>query len=229
MQSGRILKNKTTVKALLIDLDDTLVFGDKEEVLERLSAIARSLSLKIGQEQLRQICERNSCMIDMISEVIADENISREEFEEEKKKFDGKFDDLLYLGDGVMDTLNYLKELNIPLAIVSTRTSVAINRLLKKMGAFEYFDAIVGRDECKDRKPSPEPIEYALKQLGITSKENIYMVGDKQKEDIQGAINAGVKSILVNENLDKQEAQPTLHIEQFKDLRALKIFQDKAL
>jgi len=226
MQLSEILKNKIIARALLVDLDNVLIFGDKTEVVERLYATTSSLSFAIGKEQLRQICEQNNCMIEMISEIIKDENISREEFEKEKEKFDGKFDELLSLGDEVIATLNYFKELNIPLAIVSTRTSSAIPRILKKRKILKYFDVIVGRNECKDKKPSPEPIEYALKQLGIISKENVYMIGDRQNIDIQAAINAGVNSILVNKNLDEQGARPTLHVEQFKDLRTLKIFKD---
>ena len=69
----------------------------------------------------------------MISEIIKDKNIPREEFEKAKEKFDGKFDNLLSLGDEVRETLEYLRELGLPLAIVSSRTSSAIIRILEKM------------------------------------------------------------------------------------------------
>ena len=226
MPTSQVLDNKKNVRALLIDLDGVLIFGDKTEVLERLSAVTKSLSLKISKEQLKQICEHTSCMITMISEIIKDQDIPREKFEKEKEKFAGKFDDLLYLGDGVRETLDYLEKQNIPLAIVSTRTSSAIPRILEKKGILKYFNVIVGREECKEKKPSPEPIEYALRQLGITSKDGVYMVGDRQAEDIQGAINAGIKSVLINKNFDEREAKPTLHIEQFKYLQALEIFSN---
>ena len=225
MRSSKTLKNKTAVEAVLIDLDEVLIFGDKVEIVERLFATTTSLSLKIGKRQLREICEQNNCIIDMISEIIKDENVSREEFEKAKEIFEGKFDSLLSLGDGVTETLDYLRELGVPLAIVSSRTSSAIPRILKKMEIIIYFDVIVGREECRDKKPSSEPIEYALRQLEISSKENVYMIGDRQSIDIQSAINAGVGSILVNKKLDKQGALPTLQIEKFKDLRSLKIFQ----
>lgn len=208
-------------KVFLIDLDNTLIFGDKKEVVARLFSVSESLRLGINIKTIRRICENNSCIKEMILEIAEQGNIGVDALMERKKEFDGKFDHLLFLGEGVADTLDILKKRGNPLAIVSTRTSSSIPRILKKLGVFDYFDAIVGRDDYKEKKPACDPFEKALADLGLDSKEGVYMIGDRQDEDIAGAVNFGIGSVLVNKELNANFAQPTYHIRKFRELSLL--------
>ena len=75
----------------------------------------------------------------------------------------------------VEEMLKYLKALDFPLAVVSTK----------------YFDVIIGENDVKRSKPDPEGILCALKKLNC---QEGYYVGDNVT-DIQAGINAGIKTV----------------------------------
>lgn len=97
--------------------------------------------------------------------------------------------------DGVVDTLYKLKEQGYKLAIVSTKRRDMIDRGIKLMKCENLFDTIVGLEDVKHTKPDPEPIELALKRLGV-EKEHALMIGDNY-HDIVGGQKAGVDTAAV--------------------------------
>lgn len=54
-----------------------------------------------------------------------------------------------------------------------------------------FFDVIVGLDDCKEPKPSPEPLLKAINELYIEPKDCIY-IGD-QPTDVLAANAAGIE------------------------------------
>lgn len=101
-------------------------------------------------------------------------------------------DNLVTEYDGVVDTLEKLKEKGIRLAIVSTKRRDTIEKGLELMGAKHLFEFWVGVDSVKNVKPDPEPVLLAIEKLGV-SKEDVMMIGDNY-HDILAGKNAGVKS-----------------------------------
>jgi phosphoglycolate phosphatase len=79
------------------------------------------------------------------------------------------------------------------LAVVTTKTTNYTIPLLKKLGIFEYFETIIGRQEVKNPKPDPEPIQTALKNMGIASSRDVFMIGDT-KLDLIAANRASISS-----------------------------------
>ena len=57
------------------------------------------------------------------------------------------------------------------------------------------IDHIVGGDKVEQSKPSPEGLEFAIKQSGIKKKDTLY-IGDSPS-DGKTSINAGVRFIAV--------------------------------
>lgn len=53
-------------------------------------------------------------------------------------------------------------------------------------------------------KPDPRIFKEALNRMGCKPEDSV-MVGDKFKEDIIGAVNAGMSAILVNSKLKDDE------------------------
>lgn len=94
--------------------------------------------------------------------------------------------------EGVVDTLELLKEKGIRLAIVSTKRRDTIMRGLEIMGAAHLFEVIIGIDDVSHVKPDPEPILLALEKLGV-NKSDAIMIGDNS-HDIEGGKNAGVRT-----------------------------------
>lgn len=79
------------------------------------------------------------------------------------------------------------------LAVVTTKTTQYSIPLLKNLALFEYFEIIIGRQEVKNPKPDPEPIQTALKNMKIKPSKNVFMVGDT-KLDLIAANRAHISS-----------------------------------
>ena len=101
-------------------------------------------------------------------------------------------DELVKEYDGVVETLEKLKEIGIRLVIVSTKRRDTIARGLEIMGAAHLFEFVVGLDDVTHVKPNPEPILLAIEKLGVT-KEDVIMIGDNS-HDIEGGKNGGVRT-----------------------------------
>lgn len=82
------------------------------------------------------------------------------------------------------------------LGIVTTKTGSYSKELLEHMDVMKYFQTLVGRENVENPKPHPEPINVALKNLGINNKEayEIWMIGDT-KLDLISAKEANVHSL----------------------------------
>lgn len=112
-------------------------------------------------------------------------------------------DELVTEFDGILPTLEQLKEQGIRLAIVSTKRRDTIKKGLKLMGANHLFEFIIGIDDVKNVKPDPEPVLLAIEKLDV-SKDEVMMIGDNY-HDIEAGKNAGVKTAGVAWSLKGEE------------------------
>jgi phosphoglycolate phosphatase len=96
---------------------------------------------------------------------------------------------------GVVETLSSLRELGLPLAVVTNKPYAATIDILEVLGLRTYFDAVIGGDTLPERKPHPAPILAALEHLGV-APEAALMVGDNY-HDVQAARAAGVRAFAV--------------------------------
>ena len=96
--------------------------------------------------------------------------------------------------DGVMELIGTLKEKGYAVAIVSNKIDSAVKELNEL-----YFKGIIpvaiGDKEGIRRKPAPDTVFEALKELGKRKEEAVY-VGDSDV-DIETAKNAGIPCISV--------------------------------
>lgn len=90
--------------------------------------------------------------------------------------------------DGVMDTLNILKDKGIPMGVVTSKLTEVAYIGLDQFEITNYFKAIIGPSEVKNLKPDPEGIHKAMKILDV---DKAIYIGDN-KSDIKAGINAGV-------------------------------------
>lgn len=67
---------------------------------------------------------------------------------------------------------------------------------LKKLGINQHFNSVVISQDCGWRKPHPKIFSDALKRLDVKPAEVVF-VGDSPKEDIKGALEAGLKTVFV--------------------------------
>lgn len=92
-------------------------------------------------------------------------------------------------------------------------------KLLEREGLLEFFDVVVVSGAVNVRKPSPEIFLKALKKLGVKAEETVF-VGDTVDADVEGAKNAGMKTVFIERRAQKgaDEACPTQTIKRLGDL-----------
>ena len=124
----------------------------------------------------------------------------------------------VYVYPTVKETLEYLKQQGYPLAIVTTKSSVAAYVGLDTFDLTKYFDVVIGLDDVTITKPNPEGLYKAMQQLEVSKA---VMIGDNVS-DIQAGKNAGVYTIGVKwspKGYQKMaDLQPDLLIDEMKEI-----------
>lgn len=87
-------------------------------------------------------------------------------------------------------TIKTLKEAGAKTGIISTKFRYRIRELLDKTQLTDWFDIIVGGEDVKTPKPSPEGLLFAIEHLGVSKEKTLY-IGDSVV-DAETALAAGV-------------------------------------
>ena len=96
---------------------------------------------------------------------------------------------------GICEMLTGLKQLGYRLAIVSNKFDAAVKGLNQDFFS-EYISVAIGESSSVRKKPAPDTVFQAMKELGATPEECIY-IGDSEV-DIQTAANAEIPCISVD-------------------------------
>ncbi len=96
--------------------------------------------------------------------------------------------------DGILELMKALKERGYKMAIVSNKIDSAVKELNERFFS-EYVDVAIGEKEGIRRKPAPDTVFTALKELGSDVSEAVY-IGDSEV-DFQTAVNSGLPCISV--------------------------------
>lgn len=188
-------KTHTDVKAIIFDLDGTLLYT--------LEDLKRAVNYALEQHGMkaRTIEEIRSFVgngVRLLVERAVGSNVDSEILEAVFSDFMAYYDkhcnDNTRPYDGILDLLKELKERGIKMAIVSNKIDSAV-KSLDKLYFSEYMTAAIGETEQIKRKPAPDMVLKALSELGVSPDEAIY-VGDSEV-DIKTAQNAGLESISV--------------------------------
>lgn len=97
--------------------------------------------------------------------------------------------------DGVLNLMKILYHRGFKLAIVSNKNDAAVKEL-NEIYFSQYTKAAIGDRKGANRKPAPDAVFAALKELG-SKKENAVYVGDSEV-DYETAVNSGLDCILVS-------------------------------
>lgn len=122
------------------------------------------------------------------------------------------------------DTLLHVLGTRYRLGLVSNFDHApTARRILADHGIARYFETIVISDEVGRRKPHPEIFATALKALG-TSADDALFVGDSVSDDIVGAANAHLPVVWINaknEALPPDVPAPQYVIADLRELRSI--------
>ena len=97
--------------------------------------------------------------------------------------------------DGIPEMLDELKRRGCRMAVVSNKMMAATQELITHF--FPQIEVAIGEHEAEGirKKPAPDTVREALRQLGVTTKNAVY-VGDSDV-DIETAYNSGLPCISV--------------------------------
>lgn len=96
--------------------------------------------------------------------------------------------------DGILPLLEQLKEEGFALAIVSNKLDSAVKEL-SEIYFHDFIEVAIGEREGVKRKPAPDTVFAALKELSVSGEGAVY-VGDSDV-DVMTAKNAGLPCIAV--------------------------------
>lgn len=120
----------------------------------------------------------------------------------------------------VIETLSTLQTQGLRFCIITNKPEQFTPTVLMEHDLFDFFELVLSGDTLPEKKPSPEPLLYALKKFGLT-KDQVAMVGDSSS-DILAANAAGIKSVCVtygyNHGNDPKDLPASCHIDSFAEL-----------
>jgi putative hydrolase of the HAD superfamily len=127
--------------------------------------------------------------------------------------------------DEVPEVLAALAEREVQVGVVSN-WSEHLPELLEALGICESIDFVVTSADLRSEKPERAIFERALFRAGAAADEAVH-VGDHFERDVRGALNAGMRAVLVDRCVgdpSDREGVPVIG-----DLRDLPILLDAAV
>ncbi len=123
---------------------------------------------------------------------------------------------------GVRDLLLNLRNRDIATAIITDLTSQIQFRKIVYFGLDDCFDYVVTSEEAGADKPDPAPFRLAIAKLGV-APEDIWMVGDSPRCDVEGARAFGMTTLLRTDHPARSRSEPEADVV-FDDFRELDRF-----
>lgn len=105
--------------------------------------------------------------------------------------------DTVVFYDHALETVQALKGKVLQCA-VTNGTKVAQDRKLKNSGLDKEFDHIFISEVVGIEKPNKEFFDAVFAKIGVFASEEVLIVGDSLTSDIQGGVNAGIKTCWFN-------------------------------
>ena len=125
-----------------------------------------------------------------------------------------------HLYPGVRQFLKTMSERGIPQVIITNKSELFTDKLLKLMNIHPYFQLFLGGDSLMEKKPHPLPLLHAMEKFGISQEESL-MIGDSSN-DVKAARAANVAVIALpygyNHGEPIENANPDLVVETLDQL-----------
>jgi len=210
-------------RAILFDAGDILYF--RPYMGRRFTAFLKGLTIDTiedpaaDKEALRQRAYQGEINQDQYREAILRlYGITQPEHIVRGKQILEEEENAVQFFDGVKETLNTLKEQGYLLGIVTDTAQPVHVKLgwFEQAGFGDVWDSIITSREIGARKPDPTIYNAALRQLGVTAQEAVF-VGHKASE-LEGARAVGMTTIALNY---EETAKADFYIAHFSDLLTL--------
>lgn len=216
-----IIMEKRIIKAVLFDLDGTIIDTEKYyrknwpktfasfgySITDEQGLKLRSLGSPYAEEYLKKLFGEDI-------DVEAIKKYARSLVDEDVKK------NGIEVKPGVMSCLKFLRSKNIKVAIVTATAVERTKRYVDEIGLSAYFDDIISAKDVKCGKPAPDVYLTACEKLNI-KPENTIAVEDSPN-GVMSASRAGCNTVMVP---DQTEPDDELKEYIFVTLKSLNDFE----
>jgi len=202
--------NKHTTKAILVDLDDTLLdftYLTKSRIRYATSYIKSELTdteAKCIVEEFDKITHNlasrdawgETTRMDRINHAVCKAGIHSTDIAEKLCHiYANALDQGIRLLNGAKELLHEARHCEV--CLITNGESKRQRLKVELLGIEDLLDHIIISGEFGSQKPDPSIFEHALSITGAQPQEAI-MVGDNENTDIQGAVAAKIPSIWIN-------------------------------
>ncbi len=222
------------IKYVLLDLDETILDFLRSE----REALERTLRL-VGTEPTDAIARRYSVINDAHWKRLEKGELTRDEVK--RGRFEQLFAELGVVYDADIARKYYEEQIatiayflpdaerlleilyqRYALYIVSNGTSAVQHGRIDKLGLARYFQKIFLSEEIGFVKPRREFFDRCFAEIPDFDPEKAIVVGDSLTSDIQGGINAGIKTCWVNlKGMTAKEIVPTVTVTELMQIPAV--------
>lgn len=181
---------------VLFDLDGTLI-DTAPDFIRCLNALRQQCGLAaLPAEQIRRSVSNGArAMIEIGFGLTPDDGDYLERHSAFLDLYEAGVAEETVLFPGIAELLDWLEQQEIPWGIVTNKPERFTAPLLAALALDSRCAAIICPDHVSQRKPHPESLLLACKQIGADPASGIY-VGDHRR-DIEAGHNAGMKTIAV--------------------------------
>jgi pyrophosphatase PpaX len=178
------------VKAILWDLDDTLL----ATLPGRMTALAHAYEACLGTSVDALALWRSHRGGTL-------EDLGRRLLGDDYQRFTRAYRDFYYANDrpcnpyeGIEPLLARYLARGVPMGVVTSKIAWGATDELSRAGLLQYFEVVVGFDDCDRHKPDPQPLHMAMERLCVDDSCGVAFVGDSPA-DMFAARNAGCRSV----------------------------------
>ena len=178
------------IEAVLFDLDGT-VADTNELVFTSFKELFKKMGMEVEDEVIY------SFFGEPLMNSLKKYSDQPEELVGHFRDFNEKVhDEMIKPFDGVIETLEGLKERGIKLGIVTSKRAFMAKKSLETLDLAKHFSVVVTPEDTRKHKPYPEPLLKACELLGGIDPKNTMMVGDATYDVLCGN-KAGAKTVAV--------------------------------
>lgn len=190
------------IKAVIFDIDNTL-YHEIEYFIDVVSAYN---PLSVYVDEIRQLLEAGFrySSADILRDILLHFDLYS------KKHHDDLFDiyrsvhSNIILDEDAKISLEYLKRHNIKIGVLTNGVGQVQRNKFKCLNLKDYVDGVIYAKETGEEKPYKKPFDSICNMLD-TPIRNTLMIGDNYKNDVQGALNAGMNSVLLKKYPDVEQ------------------------
>lgn len=225
-QQLKKIKNLNKIKALMLDLDGTLIDSEQAFYETFKEVIYENYNYSINKKQyIENELKRNNNLIQYLkNKNIINKNISNEKLMEKVyKKYEENFSRIIKNNETLTNIklLKILKENNnFKLSLVTTCSKRFITKLIEELKIKTLFSCIIAREDVENLKPDSEAYAKAIKKLKI-NKEQCLAVEDSER-GILSAKESKIPVVCVDKYaLADNSIEDVVHINSFEQLALL--------